>query len=179
MAANGGVFNIAWQDTENAVGNDNIRGARFQNGAVLNSTPYVVSNAARVQRDPSATANGGKVFTAWTDRRSNTTQDVYADLGGADFVVSSGTGSQASPSVTKRGAGFLAAWTDTRAGGQDIYAGRVTAAGVRQDGNGVPIASSAAAESEASVVAGANGKQLVVYTKASGTSSRISFRLVS
>jgi hypothetical protein len=179
VAANGGVFNIAWQDTENAVGKDNIRGARLQNGVVLNPTPYVVSNAARVQRDPSATANGGKVFTAWTDRRSNTTQDVYADLGGNDFVVSSGVGSQASPGVTKRGAGFLAAWTDTRGGNQDIYAGRITAAGVRQDGNGVPIATSGAAESEVSVSAGANNKQLVAYTKSTGGSSRINFRLIS
>lgn len=180
VAANGGVFNIAWQDTEGAVGADNIRGARFQNGAVLNTTPYVVSNAARVQRDPSATANGGKVLTAWTDRRSNTTQDVYADLGGADFVVSSGAGSQASPSVTKRGTGFLAAWTDTRAGNQDIYAGRITAAGVRQDGNGVPISgSTTAAESEVTAAAGGSNKQLIAYTKTSGGSSRISFRLVS
>jgi hypothetical protein len=146
---------------------------------VLDPTPYVVSNAGAVQRDPSSAANGGNVLTAWTDRRSGTSQDVYADLGGVDFVVSSGAGSQASPATTRRGAGFLVAWTDTRAGNQDVYAARVTANGVAQDGGGVPIASSSAAQSQVALAAGSGNRQLLAYTTSTRGSSRVHLRILN
>lgn len=179
IAANGDTFHIAWQDTENAVGNDNIRGARVRNGVVLDPTPYVVSNAGKVQRDPAVAATGGKVLTAWTDRRSGTSQDVYADLGGADFAVSTGVGSQASPAATRRGTGFLVAWTDSRAGNQDIYGARVTAAGVAHDGGGIALATGSASQAQVALASGSNNRQLLGYTTSTGGTSRVHLRILN
>jgi hypothetical protein len=176
VAARNGTFHIAWRDTENAPAS-NIRGARLQNGVVIDTPPYVVSNAVRVQQQPALAANGDQLLSVWTDRRSGTSQDLYADLGGADFAVSTRPGSQADASVTRRGPGFLVGWTDNRSGGQDIYAARVTAGGLARDNGGVVIAASGAQETEPALAAGAHNRQLIAYTRTT-TNSRVVFRLL-
>jgi hypothetical protein len=88
---------------------------------------------------------GGTWMLAWTDERaSSAVSDVYAgrvnSLGlavdGDGFPVSTEILSQRDPALAFDGSHFLIAWTDERNGREDVYAGRVTAGGVRVDGNG-------------------------------------------
>lgn len=183
VAAVGGRFQIAWEDTETATAVD-VRGARFSSGKVVDVPPFTVSGAPAAQEEPAIAANGSALLTAWTDRRGGTGRNVWGDVSvdgrGADFMIGGGAGAQYEPTVARRGNAFLVAWTDTRNGNADIYASRVTTTGGVREPNGVAIARSAAAEFDPAAALGTQNKQLVAYTKAGGAGGpdRIKFRLV-
>lgn len=177
VTATPGTFHITWQDDE-ASGEFDIRSNRLRNGRVLDASPGDVTSAAGEQIDPAMAANGHAVLTAWTDGRSDGTADIVARLGASEVVVAAGPGDQYGATVTTRGDGFLLAWTDTRSGNADVYAGRVNGAGVVRDGNGIAIAATGASESEPSLAAGRNNRQLLVHTESTGDASRIVVTLI-
>ncbi len=102
-------------------------------GVELASEPYV----GRI----GVASNGSDYLVVWDDYF----EDVYARRvssagvlqDSAKLVVSKGDGAQSAPSVASNGTDYLVAWQDNRTAGQwDVYANRVTAAGVVQDGGG-------------------------------------------
>ncbi|MCC6653398.1 MAG: hypothetical protein IT348_19760, partial [Candidatus Eisenbacteria bacterium] len=95
------------------------------------------------QQSPALAADGlGGAVAAWADRRSGTSDDVYAqrvDAAGARLwnaggaAVGTGTGDQSAPALFSDGAGAaLFAWRDGRGADDDVYAQSVDSNGVAQ-----------------------------------------------
>ena len=90
---------------------------------------------------------GGTFLVVWTDYRYKGLTDVYGvrvssagtllDTSGIPIGVAKN--GQTEPAVASDGTNWMVAWADARTG-NDIYAARVTAAGVVQDPNGIPVA---------------------------------------
>jgi len=117
------------------------------------ATNLPLCTAANDQRYPAILAHGaGGAIVAWTDERDTTLTrwDVFAqrvDAAGAAQWTANGVAlcraahDQVNPVVVTDGAGgAIVAWTDRRNGNDDVYAQRVSAAGVPQwAGDGVAV----------------------------------------
>ncbi|HVK68062.1 MAG TPA: hypothetical protein VM694_26565, partial [Polyangium sp.] len=109
----------------------------------------VYAAANRIQYDTVVSFAGGAFLVVWTDQRYQGTADVYGvrvsqagtvlDTSGIPIVVAKSTQSQ--PAVASNGTDWMVVWTDSRNNADDIYAARVTAAGVLQDPNGIAVTS--------------------------------------
>ncbi|HNT27906.1 MAG TPA: hypothetical protein PKH10_06990, partial [bacterium] len=147
VAFDGTNYLVVWQDSRS--GTYDIYGARVaKNGAVLDPTGIVISNAANQQYYPAVAFNGTDYLVVWEDLRSGSTYDIYGarvakngtvlDTGG--IVISNATNNQEWPSVASDGTDFMVVWHDYRSGSTyDIYGARVTAAGVVSDPSGIVV----------------------------------------
>ncbi len=115
-----------------------------------NNGNVALSVAAGSQNDPVSIPDGaGGAIVAWVDIRSGSS-DIYVQrvsAAGGPLWTANGValctaaGTQSEPRLTSDGAGgAIVAWQDQRGGVYDIYARRVTAAGVPQwTANGVAV----------------------------------------
>ena len=113
-----------------------------------------ICTAAGFQGSPTLVSDGvGGAIIAWHDQRSGN-YDIYAQRVNAAGVTQwaangvalcTATGDQQSPVVVPDGAGgAIVTWADARSGSNDIYAQRVSAAGVPQwVANGVAVCAAA------------------------------------
>ncbi len=133
-------------------------------------TNLVITTAPWDQIQPIGVQNGGGgYFIAWTDYRSGTTYDIYAQLVSAagtamwapgGVPVCKGAGFQTNPRLVADGlGGAIVAWQDDRSGNLDIYAQRLSSSGTPQWApNGVAICSAAGQQRLAGIVGdGADG----------------------
>jgi hypothetical protein len=156
VAAGGGNFLIAWQDSRQ--GNSDIYSARLSSaGALLDpvGTSSAVSTlAGSAQTSPTVSYNGaGDFLVAWEDARSGTSIDIYgarvaldgtlrdgpAASGGIPIAI--GAASDQQPALAWGGSQFLAVW-QTNLGSFDIH-------GVALSSAGTPIGASFAISSHA------------------------------
>ncbi len=145
---------VAWQDNRSGTNYDVYARRALSTGVVFwgdaGGTP--VTTAAGDQTQPVIAGDGGDqgAFVAWTDRRSGTNDDIYAQrmnqLGGRPWSVDgvamcTAADDQLAPSIVYDDAdGAIVVWQDQRAGGaQDIYAQRVNFFGVQWSPDGVPV----------------------------------------
>jgi hypothetical protein len=100
--------------------------------------------STRVQLHPSAISfDGANFWAAWSETRFRET-DLYlarVDASGASTppegtMVSGVPSREQEPAAASDGNGWLAVWTDYRLGPENIYASRISAAGVALDGEG-------------------------------------------
>lgn len=152
---NGTHFLVTWQHHG---GTDGIRGARVSAaGTLLDTTPIVVS-AAGVSSSPRVAAVGSTFVVVWSDSRNGEMRiyatrvdDTGAVLDPTGIAVCTAPGPQSTPDVLSDGTDVLVAWTDQRNadGGadSDIFATRVSGAGVVATPNGVPLTSGAGTKS--------------------------------
>jgi uncharacterized protein (TIGR03382 family) len=134
VASNGSVFLLVWSD-----GAD-IYGSRIDAvGTILDS--IAISTASGVQSQPQVASNGSDFLVTWSDARTDA-GDIYAARITAAGVVSdpsgiaihTGANLQEWPHVASNGTDYLVAWHDANDGeNYDVYASRVTAAGVVED----------------------------------------------
>ncbi|MEO0080991.1 MAG: hypothetical protein ABIL25_01705 [candidate division WOR-3 bacterium] len=121
-------------------------------GTVLDPDGIPVSTRQRNQSDPAVAFDGTNYLVVWQDDSSGQyAYDVYAarvtpqgtvlDPGG--ITVSAGPEREVRPRVTRLGTGFLVVWLDKRNGNDDIYAARVSSAGVVLDPAGIAITTAA------------------------------------
>lgn len=154
VAWNGTAFLVAWQ--RGAGSGPDIEAARVSAaGALLDTTPLAVSSATGAQTEPAVTAMGTGFLVAWTDGRASAMDtDIYAarvDATGAvqdatGIAVSLATGAQSAPAVVFDGTDALVAWSEARGTDADIYATRVSTAGVVTDPAGVALSNAMGAQ---------------------------------
>jgi hypothetical protein len=154
-AANGGQYDplvvtdgaggaiATWMDERNA-GIADIYAQRIGPGGLSEWTADGVRmcDAPSYQLFPVMTSDGlGGALIAWEDSRSDTTVDIYAQRVGPDGAVLWGsggirlcdaTGYESLPSIAADGGGgAILIWQDQRSLGDDVYAQRVSATGLR------------------------------------------------
>jgi hypothetical protein len=148
VASDGANYLVAW--TQGGWYESDIYASRVSaSGVVEDSEGIAVSTAAEDQLTPSVASNGSGYLVVWDDRRSFgsaiyasrvSVQGVVED--GAGVLVSSANGPRESPSVASNGEGYLVAWEDRRNNNWDVYASRVSAAGIVEDPDGLAVAAS-------------------------------------
>jgi hypothetical protein len=131
--------------------------------------------AARAQQTTTIVSDGaGGAIVAWEDYRSNASHDVYAQRVSAAGLVQwttdgvalcAATGEQSLPSVLSDGAGgAIVTWNDQRSGNWDIYAQRVSAAGLGQwTTDGVALCTATGDQSNASITPDGAGGAIVTW----------------
>jgi hypothetical protein len=168
VAAAGGTFYVAWEDTR--AGNSGIYGGRVASGSPLDGDGVAVVNGTTNESVPDVAWNGTNFLVAYQYEFTATDNDVHARLVsssavpvGSVTVISGGTHGESSPAVTSNGADYLVVWQDTRNNattGTDIYGALVGASGSVTTG-GIEISKTAGEQSDPAVAY--NGAYLVAW----------------
>lgn len=169
----GGAISV-WQDSR--AGNNDIYAQRVSAAGVTlwTTNGVVVCSAAGSQQFPKAVPDGaGGVIVAWEDVRAGNS-DIYAQrvdangvpqwtANGVAVCVQTSIQNTVSLAVDTDGSTVLG-WTDARAGGSDIWAQRLSAAGAPQwIADGIAICSAAGAQRNVRVVRSAPGNWILVW----------------
>ena len=89
---------------------------------------------------PAVASNGSVFLLVWSDGADIYGSRIDATGNILDSIpISTASGVQSQPQVASNGTDFLVTWTDGRNADTDIYAARVTSAGVVSDPNGITI----------------------------------------
>jgi hypothetical protein len=165
---------VVWEDDRTGKGLD-VFGARVSgaDASVLDPDGLAVSDSSNLQYGPAVAWDGANYLIAWADRRSTTSDDIYACrvsgqdgslLDPAGIAVSTAAQSQSRPAVAWGGTHFLVAWEDYRSGTiLDVYAARVNGAdGAVLDPAGI-LVSAAAGDQSYPAVAWDGANYLVVW----------------
>ncbi len=137
----------------------NIYAARVRaDGTVLDPAGLPVATQIDHQARPAVAFDGTKFFAVWADHR-NGKWDVYGAHVGTDGVVqeadgipiSVAAGHQTEPAIAFDGTNYLVVWSDSGVGSGDIYAARVSPAGVALEPNGFPVSGATNLQSAPSV----------------------------
>ena len=150
VASDGSDFLVVWQDERNSGNGKDIYGARVDgSGQVLDTVNIAVAVAAAGQYYPVVTGYPGGYLVAWQDGRNQATtaEDVYACrvttsgsvLDPSGIAVSRAAETQEYPALASDGTNCLIVWGDNRSGSGDVYAARISNAGVVLDSLGLPI----------------------------------------
>ena len=180
VAASGGGFLVAWEDSRNILTTGiDIYGSRVTGaGTVADPAGLALSTAANDQTAPSVAGNQSTFLVAWSDDRTGgLAPDIYGTLvsqaaaisnpGG--LAISSTGGAETRPSIGATANGFLVVWED----GNDIFGARVTNGGVVTDPSGSPIQITSTGSGSFPVVAGLGTNYLVAWVddRSSGNTS--------
>ena len=124
----------------------------LDDGEFLVDTSLVIRPAPGSQQDPALAFDGSDFLVVWYDFRSGPNCDIYgarvtpagALLDPNGTVISTAASSQCNPTVAFNGTNFLVVWQDNRSGSDyDIYAARMTPAGVVLDPSGIVLSQAA------------------------------------
>jgi hypothetical protein len=177
MDASGGVF-IAWHDWRNdATANQDIYVQRVTSAGetVFTANGIVLTGAVAGQHYPIMVSDGaGGIVAAWLDSRNGSlNSDVYgarmtstgARPDGANGIAISTAVSNQSPSsiLPYANGGAIVAWTDARGGVPDVYAARVSNAGVVLDATGIPICAIGGEQTYPALVPDGAGGAIVTF----------------
>ena len=184
-AYDGTNYLVVWQDNRAGASLD-IWGARLSTAAkVLDPAGIAVSTASGDQIDPAVAFDGTNFLVVWRDDRAGSGgsgADIYgariskagAVLDASGLAISTASGDQARPAVTHDGTNFLAAWQDGRtAGGSDIYAARISAAGALLDTGGIAVSVAGDDQQRPALAAGGAAALLAWEDKRSGKTLQI------
>jgi FlgD Ig-like domain len=136
---------VTWYDSRSGTDSD-IYAQRIDGSGAVQWTPDGVTLCAASDNQdyPMIVSNGaGGAIVAWSDHRSGTNYDIYAQRVGSyhtpcGIALSTAVNDQSYPTIVSDGAGgAIVTWADRRGGGinnndSDIYAQRVSAGGVVQ-----------------------------------------------
>ncbi|MBI3802617.1 MAG: IPT/TIG domain-containing protein [Nitrospirae bacterium] len=167
---------IVWLDFRNGATSD-LYAQRVNAAGVVQwaADGIPVSTAANAQQFHQLIADGaGGAIVVWQDHRSVTNADVYAQRingdGAAQWTadglpISVAANHQQNPRLVSDGAGgALIVWQDGRSGTDKIYAQRVNPAGaVQWSADGIPVSTTAHAQSAPQVVSDGAGGALITW----------------
>jgi hypothetical protein len=179
LACDGANCLAVWPDYRS--GSYDIYGARITPaGTILDPEGILISLAAHGQHYPAAAFGSTDFQVVWQDSRMGS-YDLYAarvtptgvvrDPSG--FPVSAAAAAQRYPAVAFDGTNFLVAWPDYRAHSYDIYAARVSPAGVVLDPSGIPVSVAANPQSYPAVAFNGTNFLIVWQDARSGSFSDI------
>jgi hypothetical protein len=171
VASNGSDYLVVWMGYVEA--DASIYGTRITSAGIVQEPEglAISDDAPGEQANPSVASNGEDYLVAWQDARTGTSHDIYGARvgsdgvvqGDGDFVISAAVNGQYAPSVGSNGTDYLVVWEDQRDQGSastaDIYAARVTEAGV-QETSGFVV--SAATSSQLTPTVASNGTDYFV-----------------
>jgi phosphoribosylformylglycinamidine (FGAM) synthase PurS component len=153
-ASSGETLLVVWEDHRGYF-QDDIYACRITGeGTLLDSSGILVSAEPWNQQRPAVVFDGRNFLIAWQDGRSGEI-DIYAArvsmsgelLDPHGFAVSTAAGGEGYPSVAALDTFSLVVWQDARSGSSyDVYAARVTRAGLVLDPAGVPVSTGTANE---------------------------------
>ncbi|MBI4953407.1 MAG: hypothetical protein HY908_15360, partial [Myxococcales bacterium] len=165
VAFDGTSWLVAWVDS--GAGIDHILGARVSTtGTLLDAAPLVISTATGGQSQPKVSAGAGQWLVVWRDLRNGPTLDIYgARVSSAGTVLDAGgipicvvAYDQSEPTVAYNGTQWLVTWQDYRVGAyMDLYATRVSGAGVVQDPGGFVVAAAASWQQQPAAASDGSG----------------------
>ncbi len=168
---------ITWQDNRSGTDND-IYAQRINASGVVQWTAdgVAISTAANDQYTPTIVSDGaGGAIITWSDYRSGTTNDIYAQringLGAVQWTadgvaICTAANNQVSPTIVSDGAGgTIITWQDNRSGtDNDIYAQRIDASGVVQwTTDGVAISTAANDQYNPTIVSDGAGGAIITW----------------
>jgi len=147
---------VVWQEFVSVLGGGgqyDIYGAIVTADGIGGTSPKKLSTGTAGDFRPDVAWNGTNYLVVFEEQFTDNPSDVdirgqFVDkdgnLVGSNFGIITTTHGQGQPAITATPTGFTIAWNDDRNGNWDIYAGRWTASGTKQDGNGVRISSDSA-----------------------------------
>ncbi|MDP1675819.1 MAG: T9SS type A sorting domain-containing protein [Bacteroidota bacterium] len=168
---------ITWNDLRSGINNDIYAQKINSSGAVQwTADGVVISNATDGQTNPTLVSDGsGGAIITWTDYRSGTSYDIYAQkisvsgvvLWAANGVaISTTTGEQFYPAIISDGSGgAIITWTDFRSGtNYDIYTQRINTAGtVQWKANGEPVSTATGSQQYSTIVSDGFGGAIITW----------------
>jgi hypothetical protein len=166
---------ITWSDARSG-NNADIYAQRVSASGASRWTAdgVAVCTAADKQQYPSIVSDGvGGAIITWSDDRSGTNTDIYAQRmntsGSAQWLTDgvalcATAGDQNYPKVTSDGAGgAIAAWSDYRSGNSDIYAQWVNASGTPRWGDGAALCTAVNNQEAPAIVSDGAGGAIVAW----------------
>jgi len=174
LSFSGQNYLAVWPDYRN--GNWDIYGVRVTPyGDVLDPGGFVVCRAPQNQDYAALAFGGGRWLATWRDTvasgyRINATlvDTTGKSFDTTGFRVSGATGNSVDPTICFPGTNFLVAWSDRRRGTPDVFAARVSPAGVLLDPEPMPAGTTPQAESYPYVAAGLTNEALVLFHSYAG-----------
>lgn len=183
VAWNGATYLVAWRYYDGGF-DQGIRAKRLgESGDVLDAAPILVTADGNGLNGPIVASDGGNWLVAWSQLRPGSDSDVLAKrvnregvvLDPAPNVVSAALAEQTPTGAAWDGDRYLVAWEDHRDTGftvSDVYAGRVSEAGLTLDGNGIPVATALGGTGGREADVAANGENFVIAWRTSGNDIR-------
>jgi hypothetical protein len=172
LAFDGSNYLVVWSDWRNNATSD-IYGTRVTRaGAVLEANGTQIGGGPEAQADAAVAFDGTNYLVVWSDYQLFPSSNLFArrvrtagaPLDLAAITVSAASGNQQQASVVYNGTDFTVAWQDSRSGTDlDIYGGRITRAGVPQDGDGFILSAGPNAESTVALASAGSQGVLAVY----------------
>src|SRR5262245_2986314 len=149
VAFDGTNYLAVWTDVR--ASSYDIYGARSSPaGTIIDPFGIPISSFGGSEDVPALAFGGTNYFVVWMDTRSGSLDLYGARVSSAGSVldpfgilISASIGVHDRPAVAFDGTNYLVAWTDNRSGGDDIYAARITPAGVVLDTDGIALSTAA------------------------------------
>jgi MYXO-CTERM domain-containing protein len=142
VAFDGSGWLVVWTETTGSSPNlvATVASARVDaTGALVDTTPVIVSDAPGSKVQPGAGCGGGTCLAAWGDGRTYSGGVFGARVAGGTNADPNGIriayayNFENQEAIASNGAGYLVVWIDSRDGGRDVYAARVDATGTTLD----------------------------------------------
>ena len=153
--------------------------ARAALATALLALCVAVPAAGQQRYAPAVAFDGTTYLVVWEEQRPAASRDIYAArvseagvvLDPVGIPISKAAGNQRAPAVAFDGSSFVVVWQDDRSPstGPDVYAARVSAAGLLLDPGGIPISAAPGAQLEAAITGTGSGS-LVVWTEGGAAS---------
>ncbi|MDC3955675.1 hypothetical protein [Polyangium jinanense] len=179
-AWDGANWVVAWESGVPGDGtNWDIRARRFGPTGTPLGDSFVLGGATNAQRAPAIAAANSRVLVVWEDFRNGTSNDIFGArllsngvlLDPLGLSIGAATNEQSRPAVAWDGTSFVVAWQDYRSGtNQDVYAARVTPAGVVLDPAGIVVSTVAGSQMYPSVASNGMSSLVVWRDYRSGSS---------
>jgi hypothetical protein len=159
VGSDGTNYLVVWGYKEGG-GTYDILGMRVsKQGTLLDSDPFVISDATGSQQSPAVAFDGTNYLVTWYDSRSGSTYDIYGTrvtqdgtvLNTAGIAISTAAENQYFPDVSFDGTNYMVVWQDERSDTFDIYGSRVAQNGNVLDPSGKKISGATDEQSRPSI----------------------------
>jgi hypothetical protein len=162
VAFDGTNFLVVWTRRDLPTGVNELRGTRITTSGAVLDRPELRIRTVLGEPAPALAFDGTNYLVTWAENRSGTDTDIFgvrvgrdgADRDATPITISHGARNQETPSVAFDGTNYLVTWTDWRNDvhgdrvNADIFASRVSRAGVALDPTGIAVSTHGSSQFE-------------------------------